>query len=547
MTAMAGARTFTFWIFIAAELYRAACDYDAQSLAWLASSPQPLLQLENLYSPEAFERVTGYTYTLPEALLLAGVHLGPDRRMHRFLMKWLSGKQVNIGIVGGSVAAGRFASSIGETDMFSLVAKFFQKAHPAGKVHARNGAVPATMSSYMELCLPMHMDAEADFMLVDYAVNDVMHPMTTLANSSARVYEQLLRKILDSAHKPAVMPIMFLRGAVKQGTNIVEWPYYATAEDRYQTVATYYGLTTTSARSALYGMMTANVSGYTRDELFQDGQVHPNDLGMKLYADLVVYAVQRSLQSLAHEVERSGLFPAAQSALSPPPPLQLPIIPGNMHTRTLRCMSHRELGALAVEMQGFKWGYDGKLGEFAFAKYGFSAEEVGSHVVLEINTDNDDFNPRGEDDEREEEEAMAGFGSGANPRSSLENVPGPGASNMSVLHLGYLKSYEHMGVARVECISGCTCKPQDVDAHHTAHNSQTFVTRIEITKHRHCHIQISVLSETSSGEHRFKVNTLAVSEWGAAEDDTGALLRRRALPEQPRGLGQMRSRRPFLD
>ena len=34
-----------------------------------------------------------------------------------------------------------------------------------------------------------------------------------------------------------------------------------------------------------------------------------------------------------------------------------------------------------------------------------------------------------------------------------------------IVILGHLISYEHMGKARLDCRGGCSCSPQEIDAH----------------------------------------------------------------------------------
>ena len=92
---------------------------------------------------------------------------------------------------------------------------------------------------------------------------------------------------------------------------------------------------------------------------------------------------------------------------------------------------------------------------------------------------------------------------------------------------GFLRSYVGMGIARGECVSGCTCSPREWDAHHSKNVSQTDVSKLFV-HHFHegsarrgggggsgsgsggcpCVIRLSVLNRTSSGGHKFKVVAL---------------------------------------
>jgi hypothetical protein len=49
------------------------------------------------------------------------------------------------------------------------------------------------------------------------------------------------------------------------------------------------------------------------------------------------------------------------------------------------------------------------------------------------------------------------------------------------LAIAHLKSYQHMGQARVVCLEGCTCDPIEVDGHQEERNSQTHITMVEVS------------------------------------------------------------------
>ena len=94
-----------------------------------------------------------------------------------------------------------------------------------------------------------------------------------------------------------------------------------------------------------------------------------------------------------------------------------------------------------------------------------------------------------------------------------------------VLWLGFLRSWEHMGRAQLRCEGGCECEVVMIDAHNSAfRNSVTAVQRAVLTLHVNkslalfesserkqqgdacgCVMRLTVQSETSSGEHKFKL------------------------------------------
>jgi hypothetical protein len=92
----------------------------------------------------------------------------------------------------------------------------------------------------------------------------------------------------------------------------------------------------------------------------------------------------------------------------------------------------------------------------------------------------------------------------------VSDVGGGDAADMQVW-VGYLASYEHMGQARLRCVSGCSCADVDVNGWIKHKSSQTFVARLHTTQHAKCRISITILPYTSSQEHKFKVVSVMVS------------------------------------
>ena len=86
----------------------------------------------------------------------------------------------------------------------------------------------------------------------------------------------------------------------------------------------------------------------------------------------------------------------------------------------------------------------------------------------------------------------------------------------SVLWIGFLRSYEHMGRAGVSCVRGCSCEPQVVDGHAVSmlRNVSTFAEHVfkafMSTRGRACVLALRVLNTSSSGAHKFKVRDVTI-------------------------------------
>jgi len=86
-------------------------------------------------------------------------------------------KQLTVGVVGGSIAAGQGAedapSWVGQTDWETYLTEIYGKSwRTSTSLSKANGAVPGTTSQYMSGCVNLHVPANADIVVVDYTVND---------------------------------------------------------------------------------------------------------------------------------------------------------------------------------------------------------------------------------------------------------------------------------------------------------------------------------------------------------------------------------------
>lgn len=102
-----------------------------------------------------------------------------------------SGKQIKLGVLGGSISWGS-AVERGTDDWFALLTAHLAAAFPAANVTGRNGCVPATPSSFMNMCLEQYLDEDVDLVFLEYAVNDGWDTHNVMKR---KIYERLLRKV----------------------------------------------------------------------------------------------------------------------------------------------------------------------------------------------------------------------------------------------------------------------------------------------------------------------------------------------------------------
>jgi hypothetical protein len=64
---------------------------------------------------------------------------------------------------------------------------------------------------------------------------------------------------------------------------------------------------------------------------------------------------------------------------------------------------------------------------------------------------------------------------------------------------------EHMGRASIECVRGCTCEKSVLEGHHIKRISVPVEHQFVVTAAHHCEMKVTVLPDSSSGEHKVKL------------------------------------------
>ena len=81
-----------------------------------------------------------------------------------------------------------------------------------------------------------------------------------------------------------------------------------------------------------------------------------------------------------------------------------------------------------------------------------------------------------------------------------------------VMGVGYLQSYEHMGMFKVECVSGCMCEGMPGRNANWGGALSIYQTAyLAISQSPVCQIRITSLPNTTSGEHKIKFDTVLVA------------------------------------
>jgi hypothetical protein len=132
------------------------------------------LKLNDHALGDFLRHVMQHQYTLPlEQAQKSLVYTGSNYRLRKVVHDLILGtRPIKVGAIGGSITHGAKASTIGETDWFSRVAKYLRTAFPRASISTRNGALPATPSALMNMCLEQYVDDDVDLVFVEYVAND---------------------------------------------------------------------------------------------------------------------------------------------------------------------------------------------------------------------------------------------------------------------------------------------------------------------------------------------------------------------------------------
>jgi hypothetical protein len=133
-----------------------------------------------------------------------------------------------------------------------------------------------------------------------------------------------------------------------------------------------------------------------------------------------------------------------------------------------------------VDSPGFQFTDEGSAQCAACHKYGYVATTAGSSLTVKVNSDLP-HDPRINDN---------------------STVVGGSVS--------LLKSYTQMGHALFECRSGCRCDPRVIDARHEYRTSELVFESFHVTPAPECMVKFTVLNETSTGGHKFRVSANVV-------------------------------------
>ncbi|KIZ07114.1 hypothetical protein MNEG_0835 [Monoraphidium neglectum] len=413
-----------------------------------------------------------YKFDLPmEFMRRAQSYSGPRTRLRRVMSDMLSGKKVEIDILGGSVSAGAVATRkmdpVNPNDVWSLVRIALQKG-VSPKISFFNNARSATKSYITSLCIDKFLNATADLVFVEFIANDgsEMDILVTPPQDKTRSFERFLRKIQQQPSSPAVMLVSEMAlppggrdGKAKRG-------FFATPEDNYGNLAQYYDIPTISFRDALWQLGDNGRDGMSWDDFMGPDRLHPNDRGHQLMADMVIYLLQQTAVDLLLRPVTLAEVAASRAPLPPP------MYDGNEGSKDQICAQGKSMTRFVIASQGWAVvSYDD--GGQHFPTFGYETTTPGVPLVLQVDT--------------------------TTPAGGVRGVV-----------LTYTKAKTGFGDAQVTCGNGCTCDANTLGGSVTYDQTVLFLQEVHPTASPQCQITIQMDKASPAGS-KIRISGIAIT------------------------------------
>jgi lysophospholipase L1-like esterase len=241
-----------------------------------------IIYLYNLTSLETYNELYEEKYDRSMA------YKGSSTRIKNKFKQALSGEHIKIGIVGGSISAGRKLEDAIKESYHGIVSNWWNKQFPNTTVV--NGAMPSLDSSYFAYCYNKHIPNDLDIVFVEFSVNDgSVFPdergSGDIANT--RHMELLIRSLLQMPKTPAVILVSFFNFRAD---------HYFDGQEAHLPVANYYNIPYISLKNVYFDYLVRFPD--SKDILFSDDNVHANKYGHQMMADFIIHYFGEQLKMI---------------------------------------------------------------------------------------------------------------------------------------------------------------------------------------------------------------------------------------------------------
>lgn len=280
----------------------------------------------------------------------AGIkNVGNTARLRKVFERAENGEKITIAFLGGSITQGSLASKP-ELCYAARVFAWWKETFPKAEFTYINAGIGATDSQFG--CARAAEDVlsyNPDVISVEYAVNDSSN------EHYLETFEGVVRKLLSAPNVPAVYT--FYNVCYDNG---------ASAELQHSKVARHYNIPAFSMQSTIYPLL---LSGDIKNRDITPDDLHPNDAGHKMVADVITYGLNKfRVCDVCSDVQIIKELPAP--------------ITVNAYENSVR---YRNMNADIVENDG--WTADESKQEVItdIFKKGWTATKKGAKIAFRVN------------------------------------------------------------------------------------------------------------------------------------------------------------------
>lgn len=262
---------------------------------------------------------------LDASLIRSGlVFPGYIDRLKGIMKRAISGQDIMLSIVGGSISAGgglyKDHGSIEGLYYKGVVDWWNQWIFPVtgSKMKVNNAAVGSIGTDYFSYCVKNHLKPKPDLIIWELSGNDY-NRYKTFPTKGARPLERFTRMILDLPSKPALLYLNFFKG-IDYKNSRTDCPNFEDQQEH--TIASYYHVPTLSWRAMVCKGLVDSKVGFLMSDLFSIDQYHPSLKGHAQSALLILLHLRHVMRAvLQYAIKNNGQIADFEDMYKMPDPL----------------------------------------------------------------------------------------------------------------------------------------------------------------------------------------------------------------------------------
>ena len=268
-------------------------------------------------------------------------------RIKELMKRAQAGESLTMGFLGGSITQGCLASRPNLCYAYRVYS-WWCRTFPQSSFRYINAGIGGTTSQFGVARVGDDLlSSHPDFVILEFSVND------DSTEHFCETYEGLVRKVVGAKEKPAVLLVHNV--CYDSGANAQLW---------HSRVGRHYDLPGVSMQSSIFPEV---VAGRIENREITEDDLHPNDKGHELVADVIIYFLEKVLAEIGQ--------PEAEMAKEMPQPLTR-----NRYENSVRYQSRNSRPVLA----GFAADKEPQGNITDVFKRGWYANDKKSRITFQV-------------------------------------------------------------------------------------------------------------------------------------------------------------------